>query len=257
MAWWMAIPAVIGAVAGGISVLQNSQQEERTLRKQRETAWEQYELGQGQSDAQYSIQRSEARFQADLARQRLREGVDMSVDQMNTSLLAQAFGIQDARIQSASNIGASRAAEGASGTRGNAANELVRAYAAGGLERTIDIQNRQNDQALRDLTTRAANSLADIAHERDSWDPGGYRYHAKEAQDIYNRDIADLGQSNFNWQIDQASPTFLDYATGVFGGASSGMSMANSMYEFDKTHNVSGSLKDAWNDFFKKKGGAA
>ena len=255
--WWMAIPALLGAAAGGIAAWQQSDQEQKALGKQKETAWKQYKLGKEHSDAQYAIQRGEAQSQAALAQQRLDQGVDMSIGQMNTSLLAQAFGIQDAQIQTASNIGASLAAEGASGARGSAAGELIRAYETQGLERNIDIQNRQNEQALLGLTVQANNSMADIVHERNSWDPGGYRYQSKEAQDAYNRDIAKLGESNFDWQIKQAEPSILDYATGMLQGASSGMSMASSMYQFDNTYDVSGSIKDAWNNFFKKKGGAA
>jgi hypothetical protein len=224
MAWWMIAGAAVGAITGAISTWQQGEQEKNALRKQRETSWKQYELGQKQSDAQYAIQREEARFQAFRAGQRLDEDVDMSADQMNAALLAQAFGVQDARIQSASGIGASRAAEGASGTRGNAAGDMVRAYAAQGLERNIEVQQRQNDLALRDLTTGANNSRADIAHERDSWDPGGYRWQMKELQDAYNRDVAKLGQSSFNWQIDQANPTAFDYLTTTLGGAAQGAS---------------------------------
>jgi hypothetical protein len=247
MAWWMAIPAAIGAIAGGVSVKQNSEREQQALRKQQDTAWQQYLLGKELGDAQYTIQRGEAQFQADRAHHRLDQSVDMSIEQMNTSLLAQAFGIQDAHIQSASSIGASRAAEGAGGTRGGGAGELIRAYAAQSLERNIDIQNQRNDQALRGLTTEADNAMADIVHERNSWDPGGHRFQQKEAQDAYALGMARLEQGNYDWQLDQSKPAFLDYATGVLGGASSGMSLANSMYEFDKAHNVSGSLKDAWN----------
>jgi hypothetical protein len=245
--WWMAIPAILGAAAGGISVWQQSEREKAALEQQKRMAWKQYQLGKEHSDAQYSIQRGEAQLLADRARWRLDQNVGLSTDQMNTGLLAQAFGIQDARIQSASNTGASLAAEGAGGTRGNAANELVRAYEAQGLERNIDIQNQQNEQSLRGFIAGANNSLTDIVHERNSWDPGGYRYQLKEAQDSYNRGIAKLGQDNFDWQIDQATPTFLDYTTGIFGGGSSGMSMANSIYDF----------KNAWQNSFKKKDGAA
>jgi hypothetical protein len=255
--WWMAIPALVGAFAGLAATAQQAEQERAALAKQKETAWDQYELGKGHSDAQYAIQRGEAQFQAARAQQRLDQGVDMSIEQMNTSLLAQAIGIQDAQIMAASNAGASLAAEGAGGTRGNAANELARAYEARGLERNINLQNRQNEQALAGLVARANNSMADIIRERDSWDPGGYRYKSKEAQDAYNRDIAELGQTNFDWQIRQAEPTGLDNVTAFLQGGSSGMNMANSMYQFDNAYDVSGGVKNAWNDFFKKKGGAA
>jgi hypothetical protein len=254
MAWWMAIGAAAGALMGGVSAWQQGEQEQEALEQRKAAAWQEYMRGRRFSDERYALQRAEAHDQAALAQRRLDEGVGMSVDQMNTSLLAQAFGVQDARIQTASGIGASRAAEGASGTRGNAAAELTRAYAAQGLERGIEVQNRRNADELRNLTARAGNAAADIARERDSWDPGGSRWQMKELQDAYNRDIAELGQSGFGRQIDQAGPTFLDYASGVLGGASSGMSLADSMYEFKENWLTSPEVRaNAWENL----GGAA
>ena len=239
--WWMAIPAIIGAVAGGVSAWQNSEQEKAAVSKQKQTAWEQYQLGKRQSDEQYAIQRGEALYQLDAQESALNENLDRSLEEYNTGLLAQAFGIQDARIQTASAVGNSLAAEGAGGTRGNAANELVRAYTGQGLERSIAVQERQNQNALGGMISGANRTMEAITHERASWDAGGYRYAQKESQDAYNNALAKLGQSNFNWQLDQATPNFLDYFTGILGGASSGMSMANTIYDF----------KNAWKDIGK------
>jgi hypothetical protein len=241
--WWMAIPALLGAAAGGVAAWQNSEREKDAITQQKQTAWKQYELGQQHSDEQYAIQRGEALYQLGAQERALTETLGLSLDEYNTGLLAQAFGIQDARIQTSQTVGAATAAEGAGGTRGNAANELVRAYAAQGLERSITVQDRQNQNALDRLFSGVNQSTAAIAHERDSWKSGGYRFAQKESQDAYNLATAKLGQSNFNWQLEQAEPTFLDYATGILGGASSGMGMANSIYDF----------RNAWLDIGKDK----
>jgi hypothetical protein len=239
--WWMAIPAVLGAVAGGVSAWQNSEQEKSAIAKQKQTAWAQYNIGKTQSDEQYAIQREEAFYQLGAQERSLNENLGRSLDEYNTGLLAQAFGIQDARIQTAAATGASITAEGAGGTRGNAANELVRAYTAQGLERGIAVQERQNQNALDRLITGANQTYDAITHERASWDQGGYRFMQKESQDAANLAGAKLGQSNFNWQLDQATPGFLDYLTGILGGGAAGMNMSNSIYDF----------KNAWNDLGK------
>ena len=224
-----AIIAAIGAIAGAAGTAQAAEQERERLEQQKRAAWMQYLYGQQYSDQRYAVQQREARDTLAIQRERLDQSVDMSTDQFNTSLLAQAYGIQDARIQTALQTGASRAAEGMSGTRGNAAGELIRAYAETGLERNIDAQYRRNEQALQGMISGANNAAADIRREQASWDPGGYRYELKGAQDAYNRNIAVLGQDNFDWQIGAAAATPMDYLTGAFGGASSGLSLAGSL----------------------------
>jgi hypothetical protein len=150
---------------------------------------------------------------------------------MNTGLLSQAYGIQNARIQTASNIGASVAAEGAGGTRGNAANGLMRAYEQQSLDRNIEVQERENSQALTGMVTQANNAYQDISRERDSWDTGGYRYQMKEAQDAYNKKMAALGRTEFQWQMDNVTGSgaygWMDYASDIIGGGVSGFNLGN------------------------------
>jgi hypothetical protein len=220
--------ALAGAISGAAGKAQEAQQEQERLRQQKQAAWSQYLLGQAYSDEQYEVNRREARETLAIRQDRLDESVDMSAGQFNASLLAQAYGIQDARIQAAAQTGASRAAEGMSGTRGNGAGELARAYAETSLGRNIGLQYRQNELALAGMTGQANNAAADIRRERASWDPGGYRYNLKGAQDAYNRNAALLGQSGFDWQIGSAAATPLDITAGTFGGLSSGLSLGSS-----------------------------
>jgi hypothetical protein len=228
--WEIAAIAGLGALMGGLGASQSAQDEQDRLRQQKASAWQQYLYGKDYSDRVYGLQQREARTGLDIQQNRLDESVAMATDQFNTSLLAQAYGIQDARIQTAFQTGASRAAEGMSGTRGNEANELARAYAESSLERNVDLQYRQNDQALAGLTGQAANAAADIRRERASWDTGGYRYESKAAQDEYNRNIAELGQTDFDWAIGNAAATPLDITAGAFGGFSSGLGLGSSLF---------------------------
>jgi hypothetical protein len=224
-AWLYPVLAIAGGFTGWLSADSERKKKQEELQRQKEQAWEQYELGKAYSDQQYAINRTEAHTNLAIQSRRLDEDVDSSVDQFNTGLLAQAYGRQNARIETASSIGASRAAEGMSGTRGNGANELMRAYEQKSLDRNIDLQYRQNGQALSGMITGANRGLQDINRERASWDPGGYRYESKTAQDAYNLQLAELGQNNFDWAIQHASSPE-EYALSILSGASSGLGLA-------------------------------
>jgi hypothetical protein len=223
-----ALSAAGGAGMGLWSAGLERQKKQEALQRQKEQAWNQYELGKAYSDQQYGINMTEAQTGLAIQSRRLNEDVGSSVDQFNTGLLAQAYGIQNAQIQTASSVGASRAAEGMSGTRGNGANELMRAYEQTSLDRNMALQYEQNDQALGGMITQANRGMQDISRERASWDPGGYRYESKTAQDSYNRQMAELGQSDFDWAIDHAS-SWEDYAVSALSGASSGLGFADSL----------------------------
>jgi len=234
--WWMAIaPLVFGALggwAGYDSVRQREKEEKDALKQQKETAWQQYLYGKQAGDEQFSIQKGEALGQLGVQKKNLDAQMGMGMDDYNTAMLAQAFGIQDARIQAGSAIGGSLASEAVSGTRGNEANETVRAYASQGLERNIEMQERQSRGQLDKMIAGANMTAGAVEREKASWMPGGSRVRMKEAQDAYNMNIAQLGQDNFDWHIDQASATDWDYLTGVFGGASSGANFGGRVSKF-------------------------
>ena len=202
MAWW--IPMAIGAGVGALSTIFGSNKEQEALKQQKEMAWQQYLLGKEYSDRQYALNRGEAQAQAAIQQGRLTESVNQSTDQFNLGLLSQAYGIQNAQIQTASSIGASLAAEGMSGTRGNAATALMRDYEQTNLDRNVALQERGNELSLAGMLSQANNAAADIRRERESWNEGGYRYAQKAAQDAYNLSMAELGQTAYDWQIEQA-----------------------------------------------------
>ena len=230
--------ALGGGILGGISRWNQGEKEKAALEHQKNMAWQQYQYGKEYSDNAYNLQKSEALDQLGMQRRNLDTQLNTSMSDYNTSLLAQAFGIQDARIQSSSAIGESLAAEGASGARGNASNEMIRAYASQSLDRNIDLQNRQNSNYLNQLVSGANMTSDAISREQASWLPGGYRAQAKDLQDAYNLNIANLGQDNFNWQIEQAQPGVLDYITSILGGASSGFSMGAGIDEYRNNKNT-------------------
>jgi len=231
--WWL-VGAVIGAGLGALNTFSEKSRQASELEMQKENAKKAYNYGKELSDSQYNTQKGEALWQLGMQNRALREGMGQFTDNYNTSLLARAYGEQDARIQTASGIGASMVQEGMSGTRGNAANRLVRDYATESLERQIDVQRKQDDNTLAGTLQNANRSITAMGHERDSWDPGGYRYESKAANDLYNEQMYKLGQANYQWQLDDMnSNQFLDYFTGALGGALSGATLANSIYNFD------------------------
>jgi hypothetical protein len=219
----MLIGAGAGAGAGIYGAFQQNASQKRQIEQQKKTAWQQYLLGKSFSDAQYSIQQGEAAYQLGVQERRLGQAMDQNTEQYNTGLLGQALGIQNTQIETASGVGASLAAEAAGGTRGNAANGLARDYAEANLDRQIDIQYRQNRGQLESIITGANNALQDIGREWDSWSDGGYRYEMKQAQDEYNKNIAVLGQNNFDWQTKELQANFAWNATAsAFSGAKAG-----------------------------------
>jgi hypothetical protein len=223
----------IGAGTGLVSTFLSGKKQQAQIAQQKKMAWDQYLLGQNYADKQWGINRQEAKTSLGIQRSRLDQSVDQSMGQFNLGLLGQAYGMQDAQIQAASNVGASIAAEGMSGTRGNAANGLMRAYEMQSLERNIDLQQRDNSLVLQGMMGQASNAAADISRESASWDKGGYRYSQKAAQDDYNRGMAELGQANFDWAIAEAKPGWMDYAVGMFGGMGSGLNLAGSFNRFN------------------------
>lgn len=240
--FWIAalIGAAIGQIGGLLGTRTELSREHERLGDQKKSAWDQYLLGKEHADREFGIQQDEARYQLGQQESALHEGVGRFTDDYNTMMLARAYGAQDARIQAASGIGASLAAEGASGTRGNAAAALARAYAGQSLERNLDVQRRQDESALAGTLGEANRALGGIRHERESWEKGGWRWEQKAAQDKYNLDLANLQQSDFQSQMDKVNPSLSnwenngwDYLTAFFSGAAAGIKGADTVYNYD------------------------
>jgi hypothetical protein len=233
---WL-LPAA-GAVIGLASTFNQRKREKKELERQKGIQEQAFNYGQEHSDNMFSLRKTEALEHLGVQRRNLDTQLGLAVDDFNTSLLGQAFGIQDARIQTNSAVGAHQAAEAASGTRGSAAGEMIRDYATQGLERNVELQERQNASHLNQMIT-GANTAADaISREKASWHPGGFRYQEKGLQDTYNLNIHNLGMKDFDHRINQANPwnlkdNWLDYTASMFSGASTGMSMGRSIENFN------------------------
>ncbi|MDR1588291.1 MAG: hypothetical protein LBS57_12610, partial [Treponema sp.] len=190
-------------------------------------------------DTQFGINKSESLKSLGIQQQRLGEDLNAGMDSFNLGLLGQAYGVQDAQIGLASQTGAFDVAQGASGTRGNEANGLVKAYAQTSFGRSVATQDEQNSQALSGMTTQATRASSDLQRERESWGSGGYRTQLYNAEDERNRQLALLQQEELQDAADQAgNPGFFDYLLGGLAGMSTGINLAGNIQD---ARNYSGS----------------
>ena len=245
--WWL-VGLGAGAGAGLLSGLQREKEEKELLEYQKKQATKQYEYGKQLSEREYAINKGEAHYQLGQQENALHDSMGMFTDQFNTNLLAQAFSTQDARIENASGIGMSRAAEGAGGTRGMESNELMRAYSKQGLEQQVDIQHRQNNAMLTGAVQDANRTMGDINYERNSWEAGGYRHNLKTAQDKYNENIYQMGQDHFDQQIDWATLTGMDHISNMLAGGVHGAKMGNDLNDFFNSTDIAFFKNMAWDN---------
>jgi hypothetical protein len=235
--WGALIGAAAGQIAGLIGTGQQVSEQEKQfrlqreqLKRQKEGAWQEYLLGRNNADEQFGtnqlyadtqwqLGRGEALSQLTLQESRLGQALDQGVAQYNTGLLGQAYGIQDAQIQTAGSTGMSVAAEAASGTRGNEAPGLARSYEETSLQRQVALQKRENQNSLSSILLGAQDSRQDIERERDSWSATGYRGQQKAAEDRYNLsqyqtqsrynlDLANKGQADYDQAIKDAAAEY-------------------------------------------------
>jgi len=250
MSWLLAIGAAIGAGMGFLNTGRNRRNERESLKREQANLTAQYNYQKELSDRQYGIQRGEAMWQLAMQNRAVNEGMDQFTNQFNAHQLSRAYGEQDARIQTASGIGASLAYENMSGTRGNEANQLVRDYASQGLDRQVALQDRQDANVLAGTIQDANRARTSIEHEKAAWETGGYRHDMKEAGDLYNKQIYDLGHANYEYQLDYMDrwdTKALDYTAGIIGGASSGLGMASGMSSYNSN----------WGNLFKSSSNSA
>jgi hypothetical protein len=240
------VGGLIGAGVGILSSIFGGNKQAAAYEEQKRNAWQRYLVNKEFADTQFGINRRESLKSLDIQQQRLGEDLTAGVESFNTGLLGQAYGIQDAQIGLASQLGAFDAAQGASGTRGNEANGLVKAYAKQSLDRNVALQQEQNSQALSGMVTQADRTSTDIRRERASWSLGGYRTQLYQAEDERNLRLAELGQQELQYAAEQARPGLFDVLTGGLSGASAGLSFGNSITQ---AMNVSGSqnVSSSWN----------
>jgi hypothetical protein len=223
------IGALIGAGVGILSSIIGGNKQADAHREQARNAWQSYLINQQFADTQFALNKSESINALGIQQRRLGEDLNAGVDSFNTGLLGQAYGIQDAQIGLAGQLGAFDAAQGASGTRGNEANGLVKAYAQQSFDRNLALQETQNDQAFAGMLTQANRANQDINRERDSWGAGGYRMQLFDAESERNRKLAKLGQQAAESAASAAQPGLFDTLVGGLSGASMGIGLGNSI----------------------------
>jgi hypothetical protein len=240
---------IAGAAAGSGSAILDSITGAGALERRKDLAAKQYMFDRMYSDQQYALSRGEAFNQAAVQQGRLNQGASQAADQFSLGLLSQAYGIQDAQIRAASDAGASLAAEGISGTRGNSSGALMRAYEQARLDRNTGLQWRDNNLALSAMSAQANNAAADIRREKDSWDYGGYRFAQKQARDSYNFGNYLLGRE----AADLEAPSPLNTALSIFSGGLTGAQTGLSLYSGYKEAKKYSDNPDPWADLKKQK----
>jgi len=248
MAWFIPlIFAAAGAAAGGTAGIfgtkNKKDRDTEAIRRQKENARKQAEYEKLLREQQFNISKGEAMYQLDAQDRELREGMNQFTDEYNAALLGSAFGARDLRIQTDADIGMSMVNEGASGTRGNEANDLMRAFASSSAEDYIGLQKKQEENALSGTVNAAGRAIAAMGHEKASWEPGGWRHEMKDAQDTYSDSVFDLGQDHFDWMLEQYEfkNMWMDYVTAFLSGGQSGANSGYSAYSYYKD----------WNTMFK------
>jgi hypothetical protein len=226
---WPIIAAVAGAAIGGFSSLISRSKQAQSLQQQKENAWQKYLINKEFGDFQFNTQKGEVFTSLGIQQQRLGEDLNAGVGNFNLGLLGQAYGIQDAQMSLAAQLGAYDVSQGASGTRGNEANGLVKAYAQTSFDRNLDLQRQQTGQQLEGMITGANRTSQDLVREQESWGEGGYRTQLYAAEDERNRKLALLGQSEYDSAISAARPGVFDFLTGGLMGASSGLQLGSSI----------------------------
>jgi hypothetical protein len=235
--------SLLGAGMGTLSTFVQNRNDQDKLDHDRKMAWKQYELGKASSDSQFAIQQSAALAQLGAQEARVNQEFDQAMGQFNTNLLSQAFGIQDAQVQTAMGVGEACAAAGASGTRGNAAAGLNSAYAQNRLQQGINLQERQNHESLDALGTQVSNALNDIKQERFDWGDTGYHAGLKHIEDQYNRSMAKLGQASYEWQSNVLNDPWnqgINFAGNILSGMQTGFNTGKSIFDVLKYKQGSG-----------------
>ena len=217
--WWMALAA---AVAGGASYLWSSYKNQKEIERQRGQAQKEYDYQKQYNDAAFNLQREESLESLGIQRNRLAQAFDTDLEGFNLGLEAQAYRAQDARIGLADSAGMALAQQGASGVRGSDTLQRRIDYAQTSFDRQLDLQDRGNSLTARDIAAQYTNSFNDIGREIDSWNPGGYRYRAKELGDVYGERMFGLRTEEYDFAYKDAGFDIMDFLGATLGGAAAG-----------------------------------
>ncbi|MCL2832097.1 MAG: hypothetical protein FWD78_02910 [Treponema sp.] len=240
--WWL-----LGAGIGVASTFLQSEKDKERIRQQQDMARQSYEYEREYNSNMFSLQRKQSLDNLALQDSRLAQALGMDVTGMNLNLENQAMQKQAAQVSLADSKGMALAEQGASGVKGSDTLQKRIDFADSQLARQFDLQNRGTTLALQNMTTQYSNQSNDIARERQSWGPGGYRSEAKALSDTYAQNMHGLQMKGYEQAIKNAQPGVFDYITGAMNGASSGLSLENTALDFFKNYKIN---RDSWNTIF-------
>ena len=231
--WWAALAgAILGGIAGGASVINNSDKEQQRIRNQRNLAIDAYNLQRAYSDDSYNLERNVSLENLGIQKNRLAEAFATDITAFNMGAENQARQNQTARLSMADGIGEALAAQGASGVTGSNALAMRISAAENQFTNQIDFQNRADFLALGNMSRQYTNSFHDIGREIDSWNPGGYRAQAKSLSDTYAANMHGLQMHGFDLATEDAQWTWLDLLAGSLGGSTTGANLGYSIGDY-------------------------
>ena len=225
--WPIIIAAAAGAAAGGFSIFGRSQKEKQQLEQQKQAAQAAYRYQLAYNEGMWNLQRTQNLENLNIQNNRLAQAFKMDISGFNLGLEGQALQNQAAQISLADSKGMALAQQGMSGVKGSDTLQKRIDFQEGMFDRQLDLQGRGNSLSMQGMTQQYSNQFNDIGREIESWSPGGYRYQAKSLGDVYAAQMQDLREQGYNQAIQNATPTALDYLTGILGGAGSGASFGS------------------------------
>ncbi|MDR2097871.1 MAG: hypothetical protein LBP37_05055 [Spirochaetaceae bacterium] len=257
------IGAGIGALAGGISTKLQGDKQRKQLERQRDAALARSMEAERQAKNAFGRAKAEANANAakadrNLERQagQLEDAYDRLSGDYNLSMAARGLEAQAARTGMEQNAGSAYSALGYSGVRGGSSN-----YAAAAANEdlyqqqfasSLELQANADESALRQTLQSYDDSFYGIAEGaretsalRASFEEGGLQKAAFNDQLKSFSFEQNMIRSDAEAALDAARPGVLDYATGIFSGASQGLSMASSWMNAASFANPGGGKKTA------------
>jgi hypothetical protein len=228
----MAIGAGLGAVSSIISTSQRAKEEQENIRWKQQQAQQQYQYQQQYSNQQWDINKQESLTQLGIQKNRLAQSFNADLQGFNLGVQSQAYATTAARIEQAQGAGEALAAQGMSGVSGSNTLSRQLQYGNNALERQIGLQDSQNMLTMQNMTRQYSYNFEDIGREMESWEEGGYRNELREAEQEYQENMFGLEMKGYEYAYQNAEPTFMDYAAGILGGASSGASFGSQIQGF-------------------------
>ena len=221
--------AILGAAAGGLSTYNRGKRERALIAQQQRMTQQAHQYQQAYNDSMFNLQRNESLMGLGVQQNRLAQAFQTDLSGFNLGLEGQALQSQQARISLGDSTGQALAQQGSSGVKGSDTLQRQIDYSENLFNKQLGLQDQGTSLSMQGMTQQYTNQWQDIGREIDSWNPGGYRYEAKNLSDIYSQSMYGLQMQGYSWDMLNARPTGLDYFTSMFGGASQGANFGGSL----------------------------